>query len=320
MSRLALRLAVGVLLGFGVLVGFAVYADLRALGAHLAAFTWWILAPVLGLTLLNYTLRFLKWQLLLGRAEVRVPPAASALVFLSGFSMGITPGKVGELLKAWLLKGSHGVPMTRTAPVVIAERITDLVALVILCLGGAFVYVEDPRFGLLLAACGLVVVGLTAVLASARAFGLLVSGVARLPFGAHTAPRLRALGEPLHQLLSPGPLAIASLVSVAAWLCECLGFWLVIRGLPGAAAPLPLCVFIYAATTVLGALSFLPGGLGVTEGSMTLLLVRSAAGLTRSGAVAATVLIRLCTLWFGVCVGFVALGLFKLRAGVGLPR
>jgi uncharacterized membrane protein YbhN (UPF0104 family) len=44
---------------------------------------------------------------------------------------------------------------------------------------------------------------------------------------------------------------------------------------------------------------------------MTLLLVASARGLDRPAAVAATILTRLCTLWFAVVLGLVAL--FVLR-------
>ena len=48
------------------------------------------------------------------------------------------------------------------------------------------------------------------------------------------------------------------------------------RTFPGAEASLKLCTFIYAAMTIAGALSFLPGGLGVQEGGMVALLVSTA--------------------------------------------
>ena len=319
LNRLFLRLLIGLLLGVAVFVGFAIYADVQSLTAHLESFAWWRLGPVIGLTLLAYGLRFLKWHYLLCRAEARVPVGRSALVFLAGFSMAITPGKVGELLKAWLLKATDRIPVTRTAPVVIADRLTDLVALVILCLLGAFTYVEDPRFGALLLVCGLMVLAMTALFASTSAFGWGVRLVARMPLGGRIAPRLSEIGEPLRLLLRPIPFVATSVFAAVAWLGECLGFYLVLGGLPGVESSLPLAVFIYAATTVLGALSFLPGGLGVTEGSMTLLLLRSTSGLTRTGAVAATVLIRLCTLWLGVVVGLVTLGILRLGTGFRLP-
>jgi uncharacterized protein (TIRG00374 family) len=70
---------------------------------------------------------------------------------------------------------------------------------------------------------------------------------------------------------------------------------------------LGLAILIYAVTTVAGALSFLPGGLLVTEAGMTLLLVQSARGVDEPTAVAATLLIRLATLWFAVLIGLIAL-------------
>lgn len=313
MKRLTSRLLIGTLLGVAVYVAISLYADVNALGGRLSDFSWILLLPVLGLTLTNYLLRFAKWHYLLGRTGARVTPGHSLGVFLSGLSMGITPGKIGELLKSYLLRQTHDIPMARTAPVVIAERITDLVALMLLCLVGVFSYTTDPGFQALLALAGLAVLALTVVLASRRLLKVVAGLCARLPLLRRLAPKIEEFAESMSALLSAGPLALTTGLSVAAWLCECIGFWLVIRGFPGVSAPLQMAIFIYAATTVLGALSFLPGGLGVTEGSMTLLLIRMADGVTRSAAAAVTILIRLCTLWFGVVVGLVALAIFRRR-------
>ncbi len=313
MKRLTSKLLIGTLLGVAVYVAISLYADVSSLAGRLQRFQWILLLPVLGLTFTNYVLRFAKWHYLLGRTGARVAPGHSFLVFLSGLSMGITPGKIGELLKSYLLKQSHDIPMARTAPVVIAERVTDLVALMLLCLVGVFSYSTEPGFRALLAVAGLAVLALTVVLASRRLMQAVARLCARLPLLRRLAPKIEEFADSMASLLSAGPLAITSALSVAAWLCECLGFWLIIRGLPGVSAPLQLTIFIYAATTVLGALSFLPGGLGVTEGSMTLLLIRTAQGMSRSAAAAITILIRLCTLWFGVVVGLVALTLFRRR-------
>lgn len=313
MKRLTSRLLIGTLLGVAVYVAISLYADVSALGGRLQSFSWILLLPVLGLTLTNYLLRFAKWHYLLGRTGARVAPGHSLLVFLSGLSMGITPGKIGELLKSYLLKQTHDIPMAHTAPAVIAERITDLLALLMLCLVGVFTYTTEPGFRALLALAGAAVLALTVVLASRRLMRSVARVCERLPVLRRVAHKIEAFSDSMSALLSVGPLALTTGLSVAAWLCECAGFWLVIWGLPGVSAPGQLAIFIYAATTVLGALSFLPGGLGVTEGGMTLLLIRTAEGVTRSAAAAITILIRLCTLWFGVVVGLVALSLFRRR-------
>jgi uncharacterized protein (TIRG00374 family) len=70
---------------------------------------------------------------------------------------------------------------------------------------------------------------------------------------------------------------------------------------------------IYAGTTIAGALSFLPGGLGVTEGTMAMLLVSGSARLDRSTALDATLLTRFATLWFAVALGLVCLAIARRR-------
>jgi uncharacterized protein (TIRG00374 family) len=101
-------------------------------------------------------------------------------------------------------------------------------------------------------------------------------------------------------------------------MCECVAFWLVLRGFDGAAASLKLCTFIYATMTIAGALSFLPGGLGVQEIGMVKLLIAQAHGVSEPVAAAATFITRLCTLWFAVVVGVIALLIMQRRTRVDL--
>ena len=106
----------------------------------------------------------------------------------------------------------------------------------------------------------------------------------------------------------------ATLISVVSWLFECIALVYVIEGL--GVAPRWLLVqqstFIFAASTLFGLVSLLPGGLGVSEASSTGLLVWMVP-LTQADAVAATLLIRFGTLWFGVLLGIGALAWFTRR-------
>src|SRR5437764_518800 len=69
---------------------------------------------------------------------------AAAVVFGAGLSLSITPAKLGELLKSYLLREMHGVPAPRTAPIVVAERVTDLIALLVLAVIGVAAFGVDP--------------------------------------------------------------------------------------------------------------------------------------------------------------------------------
>ena len=110
---------------------------------------------------------FLKWQFYLKVLAIEdVGIVDSFLTFLSGFVLTISPGKVGEVFKSFVLFETHGVPMPKTAPIVVAERITDLIGVIVLIVIGSLGF----RGGALPAIVGTaLVVILLGVIASRRA-------------------------------------------------------------------------------------------------------------------------------------------------------
>jgi glycosyltransferase 2 family protein len=326
MSRLLRRTLIGVGIGVVVYVAAIVVFGARDLADSLAGFAWAAIAWALLLSSANYLLRFWKWELALGWLEIRAgsggqhPPTELKLgrsleIYLAGLSMSVTPGKVGEVLRSVLLRASNGIPFTRTAMVVVADRLSDLVALVVLALIGISdfqEYLPHVIVALVVVAAGVVVLG------SPRLFGGILDGVGRIPKLAKLADQARELIASSAALLKLPRLGLLSAISVLGWGLECVGYWLILNAFPGVEASLRLCVFLWSATTLLGALSFLPGGLGATEGSLGLLVARFALGVSSSVALASTLLIRLCTLWYGELVGAVALLTFmrepQLRA------
>jgi uncharacterized protein (TIRG00374 family) len=313
--KLGRALALAAAAGALFYVAFACWSGLPTVLASLRAFAWSAAAGALALAAVNYLFRFWKWELYLRRLGVRIGLVDSFWIFLSGFALTVTPGKVGEVLKSYLLRETHGVPMARTAPIVVAERLTDLLALAAIALVGVGALAGGER----LAWVALALVGVAvACVASETLAHAVIRLVGALPMVGRLAPKLREFYAATRTLLAPVPLLATTLLSIVAWLCECVAFWLVLRGFPGAAASLKLCAFIYATMTIAGALSFLPGGLGVQEIGMVQLLVAQAHGVTAATAAAATFVTRLCTLWFAVLVGVAALMLVQRRKRVDL--
>jgi len=296
-----------------VVVGVAAYAmlgDVRDVGARLGGFAWSAFALALALALGNYAIRFVRWELYLRHQGVRVPRGTSALVFGAGLSLSITPGKVGELVKSFLLRELCGAPATRTAPIVIAERITDLTALLALAVIGVAAY---GMHATIVAVAGGLVAGGLVLLAWPRAARALLALVTRPRRLQRFRAPLGELYDGLAGLCRPRLLVTATALAIPAWAAECVGFAAIVGGFPGAHVSLPLAMVIYASTTIAGALSFLPGGLGVTEGAMILLLVESAAGLSDAAAFDATLLTRLATLWFAVVLGLFCLAIARRK-------
>ena len=265
--------------------------------------------PVLGLTGLNYALRFWKWHAMLRAVGLRIPAAASARIYFACFSMIVTPFRIGELYKLVFLKRLHGAELRRTAPVLVTERLTDAVAVLSLA---ALRLDRGHSFPWL----AMLTLGLAFLLGSAAASPLtrraLLGVCRRLPWLGRRTPALETAIEHNRALLRPRMWGMALLLSLCAWGSECLGLWLVVRAL---AAPLSAfdATWIYALATALGNATFLPGGLGSTEATMIALLL--SLGLGRAASLPATVLIRAATLWLAVAFGLVVswLGRHKLR-------
>lgn len=300
-------IAIVVVIGAAAIV---MVGDVRNLGDRLAGFGWSALFACMGLALLNYAIRFVRWSIYLRHQQVDVPVASSAIVFGAGLSLSITPAKLGELVKSYLLREMHGTPATATAPIVVAERVTDLIALLLLAVIGVAVYGVETT--LVLIAAGLVGLGLV-LLAWPRPTRAIIDLVTKPKFTSRFRKPMHEMYDGLATLCRPKLLITATLIAVPAWAAECVGFAEIVNAFPGAQVDLGLAIVIYASTTIAGALSFLPGGLGVTEASMTMLLVHGASHLDRATALDATLLTRLATLWFAVALGLVCLAIARVR-------
>jgi uncharacterized protein (TIRG00374 family) len=307
------KIIISSLIGLAVVVLLGLVGDIRQVGQSFSAFDWSTIPAILGFTLLNYLLRWLKWDYYLRRMGMDhgVSRADSGLLFTSGMVMAVTPGKVGEVLKSYLLKQINGTPISASAPIVLAERITDGLAMLLLMGFGLTLYAPArPAFFalLLLSVAGLVAVQFR------RLMERLIDLIARLPRGEKIAPKLMTAYLSSRALLSWRILLASTVISIVSWFGECVAFYYVLRGLgqPPSYLLLLQATFIFAASTLFGLVSFLPGGLGVSEASsagLLILLVPMAAG----PATTATIIIRFCTLWFGVTLGALALAVFGRR-------
>lgn len=285
------------LLSIIVFTGLAVYGDFQELVGNVLALhpVFWLAA--LGLTLAHILIRLVRWEYYLRVLGVSADARTSTLVFLTGLGMIMVPGRVGELAKSYFLKQKLNTPVRLSAPVIITERIGDVISVLLLGLWG-LVFIP---FGWALIAITLVGIGaFLMLLASPRGVSLLV----RMPLLRRWEPFLSDSGRALRALFSLKVSIVGLLLGCLAWFTLGFAFWIVLEGL-GTGVPVPIAVSIFCATTLLGSITMLPGGLVTTEGSMLVLLQR--VGLGSTVASAAILIIRVCTLWFAVLIGLAAL-------------
>ncbi len=292
-----------------VYLGFTIYADFNNVAAAFKAFSWILLPLLLLLSFANYVVRFLKWDYYLSILKVPVKKIDSFYIFMSGLIMSVTPGKFGEVLKSYLVKQISGTPISKTVPIIFVERITDFVSLILIAVAGAFSFGYGKG---VVIAVGIFFLLLLVVLSNKNIALPIIGLLEKIKFIRKYISNIHHAYESSYTMLRPLPLFYMTLLSLISWFFECLGYYIILMSF-NIDASIFWSSFSYALATIVGAITMLPGGLGVTEGSLTFLLVEK--GATNEIAVASTFIIRMVTLWFAVLVGIISVTLYQKRFG-----
>lgn len=303
------RFLLGVAFGVLVTAALVFFNDGPRIAETLHRFEWALVPPILLLSLSNYLLRYVKWHLYLHWVEAGpIGKLTSLVIFLSGLSMAITPGKVGEFLKPYMVRRANGAPLAVTAPVVVSERISDGMAIMLL----ASVGLTQVRHGWILLV--MLAVFFIVFLTLLQRRSLVTSLLRRLEHVSIIGKRvetIETLYESTWRMFRPRRLLLAVAISVVSWGGECIAFFLVLSGLgfPANKHIMFVAVSTLAISSLIGAISLLPGGLGAAELSVTglLILFIGSSSIDHETAATATLLIRVSTFWFGILIGLGAL-------------
>ena len=97
---------------------FLIVSDLNKLSENIVDFKIEFLPLILSLVSAGWVALYFRWVLLLKNLKYSLPHKENFPIFLSGFALSVTPGKVGELLKSQLLKEKFDLPIKISAPVI----------------------------------------------------------------------------------------------------------------------------------------------------------------------------------------------------------
>lgn len=262
---------------------------------------------------LTFPIRALRWRMLLRNADFPIEqgrhtwaslPALTEYIGLSWFANCVVPAKLGDAYRGYLLKRNGSVSFSASVGTIFAERLLDMIVLfTLLVISGWSVFgtrlPDSARyafgFGLVL------VIVIIAGLAAMRFLSPLIRRIvpARLEtiyssFEAGTLGSLKARSLPLLFLLT-------SLV----WLCESLRLFLVIEAVGGLGLSIPAVIFVALMSSLLTTIPATPGGLGVVESAIIVVLRSSLFGISAAVASAVALLDRVINYWSIVIFGFV---------------
>jgi uncharacterized protein (TIRG00374 family) len=288
--------------------GWVAFTGAEEVWSSVVLLGWSGWALILGLSLFNYLLRFLRWDIYLHKLGFKVPKFDNLLAYIAGFGFTTTPGKVGEVVRSVYLK-PYGVNYVHSLSAFFVERLVDLISMIIVASLAAYAF-ESMRW----------LVGLTFVVTIA--FLPLVHSEWFHEFlerrrQAFTSEKFRSLGAHLLSmlrnssvLLRSAPLYTGLGLGLLAWAAEGYALYVVLDRM-GADTPVLLAAGIYGVSILAGVVSFVPGGLGGTELVMGSLLMLT--GVDAPVAASAVIVCRIATLWFAVVLGLLCVVGIELR-------
>ena len=288
-------------------ISFLIVSDLNTIYNKILEMKIEFLPYILFLAPLSWIVVFLRWHLLLKNSGIIIPKKENFKIYMSGFAMSATPGKVGELIKTQMLHSKYGIPRKKTAPIIISEQFYNILGILVVSILGLF-YFDFSIYVVFVTGCILFCTFL--LLSSEKLFRKFTTLISKIKFFQKFVPSLSDSYLILQKSTRGKIFVTSSALSVIFWMLESLIAFIVLFSFDVKIFEFLQIAATYTTSIIIGVASFLPMGIGVVEGSLAGFF--SIQGVEISLALTLVILIRIFTRWYGVITGFV---LMKLAGG-----
>ena len=286
----------------GIYAIFLFVSDYNIISEKISNFKINYLPLILFFVSASWIPLIIKWHFLLKNSEVDVPLTKSIAVFFSGVAFEITPGQIGALIKSQILKTSYNIPRTKTVPIVIVEKVYDLIGAILASVIGIIILGMEIY---LIAIAISVLAFIFFFMYYKPASELFFNRITKLKFFSKHIENISEFYEIVQKSTNVRAATICILLALAYWFMVSAAAYYTLISFDVNILDYLKVLAIYSTSTLLGAISFIPAGIGITEGSIAGLFTLN--GIDVSTALILAVTIRIFTLWYSVSVGFIAL-------------
>jgi len=251
----------------------------------------------------------LRQMYFLNEINIKLGYKNNIFIFLSGLSALITPVGGGEAIKFHYVKKNFSGSYSQTLPIIVLERLFDLSA-IILIVGIISVFVEIPESRIIVIVLFLFIMGVFTVIRNPKLFSILIKIGSRINFLKNNISQLTESYTTITRIVMPKPLTIGFVLSIMAWILQALAIFLCFQSFQ-LNTDFLTSVSLTFTSMIIGVMTMIPGGLGVTELSMTGFFLHY--GIPEKIVPSLVLLIRLVTIWFSTLVGFITIQFLTVR-------
>jgi len=296
----------------GIYAIFLFISDYNIISEKISSFKINYLPLILFFVSASWIPLIIKWHFLLKNSEVDIPLTKSIAIFFSGVAFEITPGQIGALIKSQILKTSYNIPRTKTVPIVIVEKVYDLIGAILASVIGIIILGMEIY---LIAIAISVLAFIFFFMYYKPASELFFNRITKLKFFSKYIENISGFYETVQKSTNVRAATICILLALAYWFMVSAAAYYTLISFDVNIVDYLKVLAIYSTSTLLGAISFIPAGIGITEGSIAGLFTLN--GIDVSTALILAVMIRIFTLWYSVSVGFIAL---KFTGGLSFRK
>ena len=290
---------------FGILIFYVIfiaYSDFQEFSINISQFDFSYLPIILAFVFLGIMIKSLRQQLLYKQIEVFISFKTGILLFISGLSMEATPGGSGELIKSYYLKKKFGYPLAKTFPTVIMERLLDLTGIAGILLIVGLLLDNYNIISLML----ILLSTLSLIFASGKKkklFNFLLSIIEKIPILKKQASSFSESYQVFGELTSGKIMTKTLGLSFLVWMTDAIMIYFIFIGF-NLNFDIIFSTFSMYSSLLLGVLTMIPAGIGVTEVSFVEIL--RGEGVDTATSTSLVILFRLVTIWFLTVLGFCA--------------
>ncbi len=300
-----------------IIIAIAIYstiillADIQKIYIQLSEFDLKFIPLILLAIFTSWFILYIRWNILLKKQNIKIPFKTNVLIYFSGFSFAISPGKSGEFIKSIIIKKKLGIKKSTTIPIIFLERYFDMIGTAIVASFSILV------IGIHTSSIVIIVISLFVLIfliAYKNSFQLLMKPLKKISFFSKYASSFENMQMILKQSQTPKTIFTCTSLTIIYRFIEAIGIFLIIISMDVEMLNYLITASTYSLSIIIGTISFSPGGLGITEGSFAGLL--SLQGLDISQSFTLAIIVRIFTLWVAVIIGFISLHLISRKNSV----
>jgi len=300
-SKNFIILFVGTIIFYGL---FTTLSDYNLVASILQEIKIELIPLILLLVTFSIFVKAIRQFYLLKFCRIDIPFRDNFLIFFGGLSLIFTPLGIGEAIKTKFLKDGYNIPIGKSLPIVIIEKYHEVLGITSLIAFTLLVYDSiEIKLVLLL---GIIISIIIFFIFHNKTVTIFFKKISqRFNFLKKIIQHPEESQQTLVSLTKPKPMIISWLFTIFSMLIELISVLLIFYSLNFTAMDFILVSQLMLTSLFLGNISFLPGGIGITDASLIGLLTSK--GVEISLATSITLMVRLIGTWYKSLIGFIAM-------------